>query len=336
MKYFILLLVLSYMLFASIPQPKDQRAEIITHANVSTLKYIDVYFADQDIPHTYATHKISNVTGFKWYVSKHFALQTNYNSEEARKALQLLELAYPQWVNYLNAEPEDMHDTRIPIVYAQKWEDIKNTVGEYGFLQSPGRSGEMMYYNTVAYTHGANPEYLLLHEGFHAFSDSFRNGLKTGWFTEGAAQDAANSIANDDWTQLASFIFDHGNYSRWATHIKNWAKKPPSVDKFTEWGPSYNRGGTIQHFFKDDPLRNQYWKIWAKSLATDYYKRGSNRQYAESYSDKVIYSLFGSKDEFRNQWETWLKNTKLSTESTGYWSRDENRLFLIIIIQMQF
>lgn len=311
-----------------IPSPAEQSVDVITNTNVSTLKSIDVFFADQQIPKNYAGEKITNVTGFSWYASKHFALQTDVSDDEAKKALQVLEMAYPHWVNYINNEPASMHNTRIPIVYASDWQRIKETTQEYGFLKSPVINGEMMYYNSTAYAHKAAPLYLLLHEGFHAFADVFKHGLKTGWFTEGAAQDSAHYVINDDWTQIAVFVFDRGHYNKWRYSMEKWRKSPPPVKEFTKWGPPYNAGATIQHFMKDDPLRNQYWKIWAKQLDTDFFSKNSHQSLADSYSDKLLYSFFGSQEKFKETWEQWLKTTELTTLSKGRWAREGNKVFL--------
>ncbi len=105
---------------SAVPDPSTMKADLVVHGNISTIRDLDVVCVGDSLPKTYAGKKIASSEGFKWWVTRHFALHTDFEEPVARKALRMLELAYPHWVAYADAEPEDIHDTRIALVYATR------------------------------------------------------------------------------------------------------------------------------------------------------------------------------------------------------------------------
>jgi len=227
-------------------------------------------------------------------------------------------------VDYVQDEPEQMHDTRIVMVFATEWKKVKAVARAQNLYRTPVSNGEQMYYNSVAFAHDGNAHYLLLHEAFHAFCDAFRRAPYGSWFSEGAAQDTASYVMDSDYSRLAVFVFDRGAGNIFRNSILDWRRNPPGVEGFTKWGPDYNPGATIQHFFKDDPLRNQLWKIWSQEMRRKQLTQTRDKQKYQVASDELLYSLFGSKNAFRDAWHGWLKSVKQSTLAFGSWGRDGN------------
>lgn len=77
------------------PPPERTPVELVVSGRTSTLRSIAIESLDQTVPRTFAGDQLANVEGFCWFVSRHYALQTDYGEVRARHLLSLLELAYP-------------------------------------------------------------------------------------------------------------------------------------------------------------------------------------------------------------------------------------------------
>ena len=88
---------------AGVPAPQSMAAEIITSGRTSTAIKVDTAAVGQEIPRTFSGDKVKNTPGFAWYVSRHWALKTDYPEEKARGYLVLLEQAYPHYVEFFGA-----------------------------------------------------------------------------------------------------------------------------------------------------------------------------------------------------------------------------------------
>ncbi len=125
---------------------------------------------------------------------------------------------------------------------------------------------------------------------------------------------------------MAVHVFDIGPDNIFPRWIEQWKRNPPSVEGFTEWGPHYSPGCTIQHFFKNDPLRSQLWKIWCHELRLQDLTHHEDNGKLVKTSDELLYSVFGSKEAFREAWEGWLAEVELSTVADRQWYRNGNAL----------
>ena len=66
----------------AIPKPSQMVADVSTNARVSTIKHIDVAYVSKQIPFTFSHGKVENTERFEWYVSKHFAIKTDYPAKK--------------------------------------------------------------------------------------------------------------------------------------------------------------------------------------------------------------------------------------------------------------
>src|SRR5947209_3484767 len=91
--------------FAVVPSPNQQIVDVIVSGRTSTLRRVDVAAIGQQIPETFSGKSVGNTSGFSWYVSRHYALKTNYDAAKSKFYLQLLEMAYPHYVALFGREP---------------------------------------------------------------------------------------------------------------------------------------------------------------------------------------------------------------------------------------
>ncbi|WP_462151417.1 hypothetical protein [Pseudoalteromonas xiamenensis] len=119
----------------SIPTPKQMKADITVAGRVSTLDHIDIQYLGKTIPYTYSEGKITNSRGYNWWVSKHFALKSDLPEEKVTLYLELLELSYPHYVALFGAEPSNIDNQRIAVVYGSTRARVKEAMLDDGFLR---------------------------------------------------------------------------------------------------------------------------------------------------------------------------------------------------------
>src|SRR5579862_5219468 len=112
---------------APVPSPSQTPAVVIVSGHTSTAVNIVVRKVGSQIPKTYAGDKIHSTPGFDFYVSRHYALQSNMGDAYSENALVVAELAYPHWVDLVGAEPPDP-DTRMYFVYASTADLMKKVI----------------------------------------------------------------------------------------------------------------------------------------------------------------------------------------------------------------
>ena len=82
------------------------------------------------IPPTFSGERLKNTEGFAWYVSQHYALNTDFPAERAHHFLTLLELAYPHLVEMFGREPTGIDQKRMAIVYAKDKQTLAQGAGQ--------------------------------------------------------------------------------------------------------------------------------------------------------------------------------------------------------------
>ncbi|MCX5685636.1 MAG: hypothetical protein NT049_18415, partial [Planctomycetota bacterium] len=88
----------SWAAAAEAPPPDRMAVDIVVSGRTSTVRNVDIAACGNTIPKTFSGDSVKNTPGFSWWVSKHWALKTDYPEEKARFYLTLLEQAYPHYV----------------------------------------------------------------------------------------------------------------------------------------------------------------------------------------------------------------------------------------------
>ena len=158
----------------AIPAPAETPAKVIVHGRTSTGQSIVIRDLGDWIPPTFSGERFKNTEGFAWYVSQHYALNTDFPAERAHHFLTLLELAYPHLVEMFGREPTGIDQKRMVIVYAKEKATLAKAMAAHGrawdFL------GGGITFNecgaTYQYPSGGlqyHLRYILLHEATHLF-----------------------------------------------------------------------------------------------------------------------------------------------------------------------
>ncbi len=116
-------------------------AEIIVSGRTTTAVKIDTAGVGQEIPRTFSGDKVKNTPGFAWWVSKHWALKTDYPEEKARFYLTLLEQAYPHYVELFGREIPGLADRRMTVCYASSADRLREALASDGLAWDFGGGG---------------------------------------------------------------------------------------------------------------------------------------------------------------------------------------------------
>jgi len=253
----------------AIPAPAAMKAEVIHNARTSTVVDIDVAFVGKQIPFTFSEGKVANTDGFDWYVSKHFALKTDYPAERAKFFLELLELSYPYYVEFFGLEPANIKNQRIASTYATSVGELRLAMFDDGFNRGVHHyaGGEAMFYNQVGYSFPTerpqHRRYIAIHETMHSYQMAVGNYPWTpSWHGEGLGDSLANHVLDSDKKQLSVFGHDVPIFDVVSQGIDVYAKENPTLVDIHNRA-KFDRGLNVLfvQFMYNNPEYSQYMKI---------------------------------------------------------------------------
>lgn len=198
-----------------VPAPADQRVEIVVSGRTSTLKRVDVAAVDQEIPKTFSGDFVTNTKGFAWYVSRHYALKTDYDPDGARAWLELLEMAYPHYVALFGREPADIATRRMAVIYAKSADSLAEAIASDKLRWDFSGGGITYEQRKAAYqfpsgTLHYHRRYILLHECTHLFQMCLAGTVHDtpAWYYEGAADALGSHVYDSKHRRLTVNVLD--------------------------------------------------------------------------------------------------------------------------------
>ncbi|WP_440056000.1 hypothetical protein ACSLBF_07590 [Pseudoalteromonas sp. T1lg65] len=260
----------------TIPSPLELKADITVSGRVSTLNHIDIVHVGKTIPDTFSEGKISNSRGYNWWVSKHFALKSDFPEHKVRLYLELLEMSYPHYVELFGMAPANIDKKRIAVVYGSSRSRTREAMLDDGFTRGVHKyaGGETMFYNRAGYSFPSHREhhqrYIVIHETMHAFHMAL-NGHSTwapNWITEGMADSIASHVYDPDRKQLTVMVFDRAPMNYILSGLQQYHQGgQPSFEAIND-DPALKRGLNffIVHFLLSDPERYHYFKQFIAKL----------------------------------------------------------------------
>lgn len=218
--------------YNSVPNPSDMEAVVEVDGRLSKLIKMDTKHVGKTIPYTYSHNKIANSPGYEWWVSKHFAIKSDLPENKVKLYLELLELSYPHYVSLFGAEPVNIGNQRIAVVYGSSRDSTKETMFDDGFTRGVHKhaGGETMYYNRAGYSFPSHREqhqrYIVIHETMHAYHMAL-TGHSTwapNWITEGLADSIASHVYYPETDELAVMVFDRAPMNYIASGLRQYVK----------------------------------------------------------------------------------------------------------------
>ena len=318
-----------------IPAPAQMRAEVIVTGRVSTLKHIDIVNVGQQIPYTYSARKITNSTGFQWWVSKHFALKSDLPEEKIQLYLELLELSYPHYVALFGAEPPNIEQQRIAVIYGSSRTKTREAMLDDGFRRGvhDTAGGETMYYNRAGYSFPSSREqhqrYIVIHETMHAYhmALSGHSNWAPNWITEGLADSIAHHVYDPNNKQLTVMVFDRAPMNYVETGLKQYAElAQPSIDAINN-NPALKRGLNffIIHFLLDDAKRAQYFALFRDKLMA----LNPHSEQTLPTASKLLKEVFPEWQHLEQEFAQYVQNIRSSFHiASGPWEQDGNAYWI--------
>ncbi|SFC17245.1 hypothetical protein [Pseudoalteromonas denitrificans] len=314
----------------AVPQPFNMVANVITNARVSTLKHIDVAYVGKQIPFTFSHGKVKNTIGFEWYVSKHFALKTDYPAEKAKFFLELLELSYPYYVEFFGMEPANIDHQRIASTYATSNDTLTNAMFDDGFNRGIHHTagGEAMYYNWVGYSFPTerpqHQRYIAIHETMHSYQMALGNYPWTpSWHGEGLGDATANHIFDSHKKQLTVFGHDVPIFDMVSWGLDTYQKEKPSIIDIHNRA-QFDRGLNVLfvQFMFNNPEYSQYLKIYHQEVMR---KQTDSRKSSLS----ILQSIVPDWQQLETDFATWASNINQSHDvaSRGQWEINGNMFY---------
>jgi hypothetical protein len=309
----------------AVPPPSDTPAVVIVSGHTSTAVSIKTVKVGSLVPRTYAGQMIHHYPGFVFYVSQHYALQSDMGDAYCTSLLEVAELAYPHWVDLVGAEPPDP-DTRMYFVYASTADLMKKVMSSDIGLSPPDEygGGITMYANHSAYNYPSgslqyHQRALMIHENLHMLQ---MVGFGTGGL-EDFTYSAEQSVYDPAKKQLTVMVFDKATTNNWTdVGLSRYQKERPSFAEFlpTAWSVGGAPAVMLTQFMWTDPDRFLKWRIWR-----DEYYLG---HIDSNTVGPVTASIFGSLGDVDKAWQAWLSTRHNSFHYVDWgWEQNGNALW---------
>lgn len=313
----------------SIPKPSEMKAEVRVEGRLSTLVEMDIKKLGRQIPYTYSAGKIANSPGYEWWVSKHFAIKSDLPEDKVKLYLELLEMSYPHYVELFGAEPANIDNQRIAVVYGKSRASTRNTMLDDGFRRGVHKNagGETMYYNRAGYSFPSSREqhqrYIVIHETMHAFHMAL-SGHSTwapNWITEGLADSIASHVYYPKRQQLAVMVRDRAPMNYLISGLKQfYAAEEPGIADIND-NPALKRGLNffIIHFLLSDPERAQYFALFRDRLMA----ANPHSEATLPTANKLLKDVFPNWTQLEAEFQKYVKSQHSSFHiASGPWEQN--------------
>jgi len=282
----------------SVPTPAQTPVALVVSGRTSTLKSIVVQNVGQTIPDTFSGARLRNAANFNWFVSRHYALQTDYPEKRATLLLTLLELAYPHYAELFGKEPAGLDEKRMAIVYGSSKEALKTVLDADRIAWNFGGGGITFEGIRAAFNYPSgtlqyHQRYIMLHECTHLFQICLYGTTRNTpeWFYEGIADAFAHHVWNSAERRLTVNVVDKPTVNNWYdAAFEEYAKNPFKASDIL----SGRRGGRdlgflLVTYFDTDLSRRCRFRIWRDELI----RLNLVNSFQEA-SDRLIGELFGA------------------------------------------
>ncbi len=213
-----------------------------------------------------------NAAGIRRLDGKHLTLFTDLPSApEIDELPKVFDLAIEPWCKYFRVDPKSVADWKMRgflMARRERFEAIGLLPDDLPeFLNGFARGGELwLYEQPSAYYR----RHLLLHEGTHAFMQTFLHGMGPPWYAEGIAELMGTHRWQGGKLQLRYFPQNRNDVPQWGrikiVQTEYKAGRAMSIEQITDYGPTAH-------------LRNEpYGWCWAAAAFLD-----GHPQFAERF-----------------------------------------------------
>ena len=297
------------LVHAAVPKPADMGVDIVVSGRTTTARNVEVVCTGNDVPDTFASTGIQNTPGFAWWVSRHYALKTDYPDERARHYLTLLEMAYPHYVQVFGREIPGIAEKRMLVCYASSIERLRTVLKSDGIPWAVSAGGITFEGVQASYMYPSgslqyHQRYILLHECTHLFQMGLNGTCYTApdWFGEGVADAVASHVYEAAARRLTVHVMDKPTtHDYFDEAVEALARRPLTArDIHDQGGQTRGLSFVAAQFFLTDPDRGQKIRLYRDEM----FHLG--RQNNKAASDRLIQELFGPWDKINAEFRAWM------------------------------
>jgi hypothetical protein len=284
-------------------------AEVVTSGRTTTALKIDTASVGQTIPRTYSEGKVKNTPGFSWYISRHWALKTDYPTEKATSYLELLEQAYPHYVEFFGREPAGIGDRRMAVCYASSAERLREALKSDGLSWDFGGGGITFEGHCCSYVYPSgsllyHQRYILLHECTHLYQMAITGTVydTPAWYYEGAADTLASHVYDSSARRLTVGVLDKPTtHDYFDEGVRELARTPLSAEAIHDGAGGRGANFLFFHFLSDDPDRSQKFRLWRDAMP-----RAAAKDRCLAASSRLMTDLLGPWKSINADFKAWL------------------------------
>ena len=309
-----------------VPPPASTPVEVIVSGRTATLGAIVVENVGQGIPRTFSKDRLKNAAGFTWFVSRHYALQTDYDAARAKHLLTVLELAYPHYVEWFGREIPGIETSRMAVIYGASTDSLRAAMGADGIAWDFGGGGIAYEGINAAFNYPSgtlqyHQRYIMLHEGAHLYQICLNGTTMTTppWYYEGVADAVAHHVWESAAQRLTMAVVDKPTVNNWYdAGLAAYAKEPfRAGDILTGTRTGRDLGFLLVNYFSTDLDRLMRFRIWRDEL----FRLGLYGKYQDD-SARLIEELFGSA-KLDEDFDAWVRARRSSFHYVDWgWEQD--------------
>lgn len=313
-----------------VPPPTATPVDLVVSGRTSTLRSITVECVGQNVPETYSGDQVKNAKGFEWYVSRHYALQTDYDASRARQLLTLLELAYPHYVELFGREIPGIEHTRMAVIYGASTDSLRAALEADGIAWDFGGGGVAFERINAAFNYPSgtlqyHQRYIMLHECVHLYQLCLNGSIMNtpGWYYEGVADATAHHVWEEAAQRLTMAVIDKPTVNNWYDlGLSAYAGSPFTAGDIL----SGKRGGRdagflLVNYFSSRPDLLARWRIWRDEM----FRLNKYGSYQDD-SARLIEELFGA-GRLDADFDRWLRGRRSSFHYVDWgWEQDADAM----------
>lgn len=259
-----------------VPPPLATPVELVVSGRTSTLRSVTVRDVGQEVPKTFSGDRLKNSPGFKWYVSRHYALQTDYDAARARHLVTLLELAYPHYREAFGREMPGNETTRMAVVYAASADSLRKVLLGDGINWSFHGGGITFEGVKAAFVYPSgslqyHQRAIMLHEAVHLYQMCLNGtvGNTPAWYFEGVADGLSSHVWDESARRLTMGVTDKPTIANWYDDgLEDFARTPFKLSQLLGEQPkSRARSFLIYTFFTSDRERLTRFRTWRDEIS---------------------------------------------------------------------
>lgn len=313
-----------------VPIPEETPVEVVVSGRTSTLKRIKVVNVGNLIPVTFSNNMVRNTPGFRWFVSQHYALKTDFSTKEATEYLTMLELAYPHYIELFGKEIPELRERRMACVYGKTRETLIEAMLSDGMNFGYGAGGITQEGFFCAYQSPSNvyhSRYILVHECVHLYEYCLNNRSTEmfGFFVEGVADYLSSHVYEPVKKRLTVNVLDRAPMHNFFEYGKKaLASKPRYTFKRLHEQGSLCRGTNVlmTAFLQRTPEHLQKFRVYRDEMF-----RKSTPKTKMEVSRKLVNDLYGSWGKINKEFAKWVKSNKPTFHMVDWgFDQDGNKL----------